>query len=164
MARPFALVTGASSGIGRAFAYALSNRGHDLVVVARDEGRLKELADELHVRHGTEVEVLTADLTDDDDVARVETRGADDGRPVDLLVNNAGFGVNGRFVDQPVDAADGQIRLNVLAVTRLTHAVLPGMVRRGRGGGVDVGALGAFVPGPGVAGSTAAAADRLHLT
>ncbi len=142
------LVTGASSGIGMAFARRLAARGDDLVIVARSEGRLKELADEIQSGLGREVEVMTADLTLGDDVARVEQRLQSDERPVELLVNNAGFGTAGRFVELPVGREDEEIRLNVLALMRLTHAALPGMVKRGRGGVINVSSVGAFQPGP----------------
>ncbi|MHB8670135.1 MAG: SDR family NAD(P)-dependent oxidoreductase [Acidimicrobiales bacterium] len=146
-----ALVTGASSGIGRAFATALAARHHDLVLVARTEARLKELAGELSGAHGVQAEVLVADLADDDDLARVETRVSRSEDPVDLLVNNAGFGSGGRFVELPLAGEDGQIRLNVLALMRLTHAALPGMVERRHGGVINVSSLGSFQPTPGFA-------------
>lgn len=140
--RPTALVTGASSGIGDALARALHRRGHDLVLVARDEARLQALAGELG-----DAEVLAADLTDDAALARVEERA----RSVDVLVNNAGFGTSGRFAELPVGAEDGQVRLNVLAVVRLTAAALPGMVARGRGGVLNVGSVAGFLPSAGTA-------------
>src|SRR5437667_5882273 len=145
--RVTSLVTGASSGIGMAFARRLAARGDDLVVVARSEGRLKELADELQAL-GREVEVLPADLTLADDVGRVEQRLQSDERPVELLVNNAGFGTAGTFVELPVGREDEEIRLNVLALMRLTHAALPGMLQRGRGGIINVSSVGGFQPGP----------------
>ena len=131
------LVTGASSGIGMAFARRLAARGDDLVIVARSEGKLKELADEIQSGLGREVEVLAADLTLADDVGRVEQRLQSDDRPVELLVNNAGFGTAGKFVELPVGREDEEIRLNVLALMRLTHAALPGMLRRGHGGVIN---------------------------
>ena len=145
--RVTSLVTGASSGIGMAFARRLAARGDDLVVVARSEGRLKELADELQAL-GREVEVLPADLTLADDVGRVEQRLQSDERPVELLVNNAGFGTAGTFVELPVGREDEEIRLNVLALMRLTHAALPGMLRRGHGRVINVSSVGGFQPGP----------------
>src|SRR5919108_3434223 len=140
------LVTGASSGIGLAFARALAARGDDLVLVARSEGRLKELADELQPAGGRAVEVLPADLTVADEALRVEQRLAD-ARPVDLLVNNAGFGTAGNFVDLDVAREDEEVRLNVLALVRLTHAALSAMVPRRRGGVINLGSVGSFQPG-----------------
>ena len=128
MSRPIAMVTGASAGIGRAFAEQLAARGHDLVVVARDTGRLEALAKELDALHGTSVEVLTADLSGGEGIARAEVRVIDEARPVALLVNNAGFGTVGRFHELPVSREVTEIGLNVVAVARLTHAALPGMV------------------------------------
>jgi uncharacterized protein len=142
------LVTGASSGIGMAFARRLAARGDDLVIVARSEDKLKELADEIQSGLGREVEVLAADLTLADDVGRVEQRLQSDDRPVELLVNNAGFGTAGKFVELPVGREDEEIRLNVLALMRLTHAALPGMLRRGHGGVINVSSVGGFQPGP----------------
>ena len=141
---PTALVTGASSGIGLEFARQLAANGHDLVVVARDEARLKELANEVT----TATEVLPADLTDGDDVAAVEARLSDASRPVDVLVNNAGFGTMGPFAQLPIEDEEREIRLNVIALVRLTRAALPGMLDRKRGGILNVSSIGAFQPGP----------------
>lgn len=143
-----ALVTGASSGIGKAFAEQLAASGSDLVLVARRRDRLEELAAELGRRHGREIEVLVADLVDPSQRAQVEARLAADERPVDLLVNNAGFGSQGAFVDLPLDLQDEEIRLNVLAPVRLAHAALPGMIRRGRGGIVNVSSVASLAPLP----------------
>ena len=123
-----ALVTGASSGIGRAIARQLAAEGTDLVVVARDEARLKALASELPV----DVEVVTADLADADQLGAVEARLADADRPVDLVVNNAGFGTYGDFAALDRDGEAREIAVNVTAVVRLTHAALDGMLARGR--------------------------------
>src|SRR2546427_7702808 len=119
MARPIALVTGASSGIGMAFARQLAADGHDLVLVARSEPRLKTLADELHTAHGAEAEVLPADLTEPESLATIEARVAND---IELLVNNAGYGTFGPFAELPIEGEDGLVRLNVLALVRLTRA------------------------------------------
>ncbi len=149
MARSIALVTGASAGIGRAFAERLAARGDDLVVVARDTARLEGLAKELDSGYGTQVEVLTADLATGPGMAAVEARLVDDARPVDLLVNNAGFGTIGKFHELPVAGEITEIGLNVVAVARLTHAALEGMVRRGRGGVINVASIAAYQPTPG---------------
>ncbi len=138
---PTALVTGASSGIGRSFAIALARRGCDVVVVARRTDRLEELASEIRASSGRAVEVMVADLTDAGALRSVEARLADRDRPVDLLVNNAGFGGSGPFTDQPVDHEEAEIRLNVLAPVRLSAAALPGMIERRRGGIVNVSSI-----------------------
>ncbi|MBA3267939.1 MAG: SDR family oxidoreductase [Acidimicrobiia bacterium] len=143
-----ALVTGASSGIGRAFAVALAAAGADLVLVARRGDRLEALATELGDAHDCSVEVLPADLTDPTGLAEVETRLGDDNRPVDLLVNNAGFATSGSFAELPVAGEEEEIRLNVLAPVRLSRAVLPGMIDRGGGGIVNVSSIAALQPLP----------------
>ena len=157
---PTALVTGASSGIGRVFATALAARGHDLVVVARSEDKLEELAASVSV----DVEVIGADLATDAGTAQVEERLRSSDRPVDLLVNNAGFGTTGRFAELPVDEEDQEIRLNVLALTRLTSAALSGMVARGRGAVLNVASIAAFQPTPGTATYGATKAYVLSFT
>ncbi len=141
-----ALVTGASSGIGRAFAVELARRGTDLVVVARRRDRLEELAKELS---DVNVEVLAADLSDADQLAVVEARLTDPERPIDLLVNNAGFGTAGPFHELPIGREDEEIRLNVLALVRLTRAALPSMVARGQGGVVNLSSVSGEQPLPG---------------
>jgi short-subunit dehydrogenase len=148
-ARPVALVTGASAGIGRSFAYALADRGHDLVLVARDTARLEALGKEIGDAYGATCEVLTADLADDAALATFEARLADAGRPVDLLVNNAGFGTSGQFHTLPVEREEQEIRLNVLALVRLCHAALDAQVARGRGGVINVASIAGYQPTPG---------------
>jgi short-subunit dehydrogenase len=147
-ANPVALVTGASSGIGAAFARACASRGNDLVIVARDDRRLEDLAESLEKEHAADVEVLTADLTAENGTAVVEARLESDDPPIDLLVNNAGFGTFGKFVDLPREAEVQEVKLNVLAVMRLCHAALPGMVERGRGGIINVSSLAGYQPTP----------------
>ncbi|AWK10686.1 KR domain-containing protein [Streptomyces spongiicola] len=141
-----ALITGSTAGIGAAFARRLAADGHDLVLVARDTGRLQEQATELHDRHGIEAEVLTADLAEDDGISSVEKRLDDRRRPVDLLVNNAGFGNKGRFLEVPMSDELRMLKVHCEAVLRLTAAATTPMRDRGRGGVVNVASVAAFVP------------------
>lgn len=153
-----ALVTGASSGIGAAFARELAARGSDLVVVARRRNRLDELARELHAEYGIDVQVLPADLADPGGLARVESRAAEG---VDLLINNAGVGTGGRFAELPVDGEEREVRINVLAVLRITAAALPGMIARRHGGIVNVSSVAGFQSLPG---SATYAASKAFVT
>jgi len=143
-----ALVTGASAGIGRAFAVALATRGHDLVLVARDGARLNELAGELSAAHGVAAEALAADLLVQDQLAAIETRLTDTDRPVELLVNNAGFGTFGRFAELDVEREVQEVELNVVALLRLTRAALGAMETRHRGAIVNLASLAAYQPAP----------------
>ena len=142
-----ALVTGGTAGIGAEFARQLAARGDDLVLVARDAERLAAFAAELEARYRVAVEVLVADLTDREQLALVEARLADGTRPVDLLVNNAGFGVNQVFVGGDLDAEQRMLDVLVTAVMRLSHAALPGMVARGTGGVINVSSVASFIAG-----------------
>ena len=143
-----ALVTGASAGIGRAFAVGLAERGHDLVLVARDGARLEALAAELTAAHGIAADVLAADLLTDAGVGAVEARLGDADHPVDLLVNNAGFGTFGRFVELDVEREVQEVGLNVVALLRLTHAALRAMEPRRAGAIVNLASLAAYQPAP----------------
>jgi short-subunit dehydrogenase len=147
-----ALVTGASEGIGEAFARELAARGSDVVVVARRRDRLERLAQELAAEHAIEVEVLTADLTDETALATVEARLGSVDSPIDLLVNNAGGASQHRsFLELDRELLARDAYLNTLAVLRLTHAAAQAMARRRRGNVIDVSAGIAFYPLPGAA-------------
>ncbi len=138
------MITGPTSGIGLAFARALAAEGHDLVLVSRDETRLRELAAELTARHGVGCEALPADLADLDQTKTVEQRLGS--RPVDVLVNNAGFGLAKPFHHHDVEVEQRGLDVMVRAVMRLTHAALGPMVERGRGDIVNVSSVAGFLP------------------
>lgn len=137
---PTALITGATAGIGAAFARRLAADRFDLVLLARDVERLGQVADELHDRHGIKVETVVADLSTEDGIVVAERAAA----RVDLLVNNAGFGQQGRFLEVPVADELTMLKVHCEAVLRLTHAALPAMIERGRGGILNVASVAAF--------------------
>ncbi len=146
---PIALITGASAGIGLEFAKRLAERHYDLILTARRRDRLDELATRLRAEHGgIRVEVIVADLADP---AAPEAIAAEVRRleiDVDLLVNNAGFGTHGRFETLPPERERGEIAVNVAALVALTHAFLPAMLERGKGGVINVASTAAFQPVP----------------
>lgn len=141
---PIALVTGATAGIGAAFAHRLAVEHHDLILVARDKTRLAELAATLRDKHGVEVTVLPADLTTDEGCAAVSERLRDAERPVDVLVNNAGSSLNGSFVTNDLADEERVLALLVTAVMRLTHAALRSMIARRRGDIINVSSVAGF--------------------
>src|SRR5262245_27754402 len=144
--RPIALVTGASSGIGLDFARLLAADGHDLVLVARSAGKLDELGRELEAKHGAKVRVIAADLSDPKAAARIAAELA--GVEIDVLVNNAGYGLFGKFIETKLDAELNMISLNVVTLTQLAKAFIPAMAARGRGRVLNVASTAAFQPGP----------------
>ncbi|AOX44979.1 SDR family oxidoreductase [Microbacterium sp. BH-3-3-3] len=138
-----ALITGASSGLGAEFARQLAARGADVVLVGRNREALEAVAADVRAAHGVGVEVVVADLLDDDAVALVERRVA---AGVDILVNNAGFGLDLAFDENAVDDEVRHLRLHVEVALRLTHAALPAMLARGSGRIVNVASVAGFVP------------------
>lgn len=141
-----ALVTGASSGIGLAMAELLAARGCDLVLVARDRDRLEHLADDL--RPKVDVEVLVADLADRAALDRVAARLGSTSAPIDLLVNNAGFGFSGDFIDLDPAGETAVVDVNIVALHRLAHAAGTAMTARGRGGILNVSSIAGYGPAP----------------
>jgi short-subunit dehydrogenase len=146
--RPTALVTGASSGIGRELAKALARDGHDLVLVARRRERLEELARELSVEHGVSVRAIAKDLADPTSCGEIAGELDAEKIAVDVLVNNAGFGVYGPFWRTDLARQLAILQVNAAALTELTGRLLPGMVSRRRGRIVNVASTAAFQPGP----------------
>lgn len=147
---PTALITGPTSGIGNAFARQLAARGWDLVLVARDSARLERVAQTLRAEHGHEVDVLPADLADAAARRRVAERLADPDRPVDLLVNNAGFSTRHRLLTGEYqarqDEQDEVLDVLVRAVLQLSHAAARAMAARGRGGIINVSSVAGYMP------------------
>jgi uncharacterized protein len=147
-ARETVLVTGASSGIGRDLAALFAAERSEIILTARREELLRELAAELEQRYGVTAHVIVADLADPAGAAALEARVTALGRRVDVLVNNAGFGLRGDFSDLPLEGQMQLLQVNVASLTRLARTFLPGMLERGRGGILNVGSLAGFVPGP----------------
>jgi uncharacterized protein len=143
---PTALITGATAGIGNAFARLLAAQGHDLVMVARDSVRLGKVADDLRARHGISAEVITADLTDRAQLERVAARLREASRPVDVLISNAGFSPAGDFPDSELSDEERLLDVMIRAVLVLTHAAIPGMLARGRGRIITVSSVAGFIP------------------
>lgn len=139
------LITGASSGIGAVYAERFASRGHDLVLVARDNAKLEILAERLRQEKGISVDVLPADLTQAADLARVEARLREDTR-IGILINNAGIAQSGSFTEQTPDSIESLIALNVTALTRLASAVTPRFVEAGEGAVVNISSIVGLAP------------------
>jgi short-subunit dehydrogenase len=142
----WALITGASSGIGAEFARQLAARGMHLVLAARREPLLAQLAGELHQAHGTKTEIIVADLSNSNEPARLLDEIEKRGVTIELLVNNAGFGIVGEIENTEVSRILEMIQVNIAALTELTLRALPGMLSRGHGGIINVSSVAAFQP------------------
>jgi uncharacterized protein len=142
------LITGASSGIGLELARIAAAQRRDLVLVARSEDKLNDLARELQQQHGVRVHVIEADLSRPGAAAAVVARLSGLDLEIDVLVNNAGFGLYGRFAETPLDTELQMVQLNVVALTELTKRLLPGMTARRSGRIMNVASTAAFLPGP----------------
>lgn len=160
---PAVLITGASTGIGAVYADRFAKRGHDLILVARDRGRMETLAERLRKETGVAIDILQADLTDPRELAQVEARLRADTR-IGILVNNAGATAAGSFVDQSPDDVGRIISLNTTALTRLASAVAPRFVRAGAGAIINIGSVVGLVPEFGLTVYGATKAFVLFLT
>ena len=160
--RPLAVVTGASFGIGHELGRLLARDGHDLAIVARNEEKLRLVAEQLSGQHGVDVTWIAQDLAEPGAASALHSKLR--ARPVDVLVNNAGFGSFGSFSEADVDKTVAMIRLNVEALTHLTRLVLPGMLERGAGRILNVASTAAFQPGPLMAVYYATKAYVLHFS
>jgi short-subunit dehydrogenase len=141
--RGTAVVTGASAGIGAVYAERLANQGYDLLLVARRADRLEALAETIRQNHGHAVAIFAADLADDGDLRKVEQRIAGDDK-ITLLVNNAGIGGSRVLAEADAESIAQQIKVNVIALSKLTRAVLPGLIKKGRGAVVNVASIVAY--------------------
>lgn len=141
----YAMITGASSGIGAVYASRLANSGYDLILVARNNQRLEQLATQLRASSGRDVQVLTADLNHPGDLARVTQALQSDNR-ISLLVNNAGIGATAPLLESDADKMDAMIQLNVVALTRLAQAAAENFVKQGRGTLINIASVVALAP------------------
>ncbi len=142
------LITGASSGIGEAFAWELASRGNDLLLVARSKDKLDVLAEKLASTYGIEALVISADLSEENGAQRIYAEIQQMGKHVDMIVNNAGFGLSGEFLNHSAEAYRRQIALNVMTVMEMTHLFLPKMIEKGDGAVINIASLLSFFPFP----------------
>lgn len=143
--RPTVLITGASTGIGAVYAERFAQRGHDLVLVARDQARLDTLATRLRSEHEVAVEVMKADLTQLSDLTTVEARLHDDAR-IGILINNAGAALSGSFIEQSTDSVAQLVALNTTAPVRLASAIAPRLAKAGDGAIINIGSVVGLAP------------------
>lgn len=142
------LITGASAGLGKDFARLFAAEGANVILTARRADRLESLAVAIRVDHGVETRVIPADLSEPGAAKSLVEAATADGADIDVLVNNAGFGSMGPFADMPYESQSGMVQVNVTALVELTHLVLPGMIRRGEGGILNIASTASFQPGP----------------
>ncbi|ENX63689.1 MULTISPECIES: SDR family NAD(P)-dependent oxidoreductase [Acinetobacter] len=140
-----ALVTGASSGIGAVYADRLAKRGYDLILVARDQSRLKQIAQKIQQQYGVQVEVIAVDLSKNEDVISIENRLKSDPQ-INLLVNNAGISVSGQFLEQDLEQIEKLISLNISALVRLSHAILQRLIPQNTGAIINLGSVVGLAP------------------
>lgn len=160
----WALITGASSGIGAEFARRLAARGMHLILVARRQNLLENLASELHTAHGTKCEIIVSDLADPKQPQVVFDEIKKRGTPVELLINNAGFGYVGEIETTDIPRVLEMVRLNIAALTELTYRFLPSMMQRGHGAVVNIASVAAFQPVAYMGAYAASKAYVLHFT
>ncbi|KAB8126119.1 SDR family oxidoreductase [Gracilibacillus oryzae] len=144
----WALITGASSGIGEVFAHELARKGSNLILTARTESKLHDLARKLIQTYGIKTQVIVSDLSQAGSSAEIYQACREQGRSVDLLINNAGFATHGLFEEQSLDRNHDQIMLNVMALVELTHLFLPEMLKKRYGAVINVASTAAFQPDP----------------
>lgn len=161
--KPSVLVTGASTGIGAAYAERFARRGHDLVLVARNTARMEALADRLRRDTGVTIDILSADLADAAQRVAIEARLRDDAR-IGILINNAGMSLAGTFVEQAVDDIDRLVTLNTTALVRLAHAIASRLAQAGEGAIVNIGSAVGLAPEFGMPAYGATKAFVLHLS
>jgi uncharacterized protein len=146
---PAIVITGGSRGIGKALATRFAREDHVVVLVARGQEQLTQAADEIKTAHPTaRIKTVACDITKDGAGERLKATVSEHGCYIDVLVNNAGLGLAGGFLKHDVAEIDELLGLNIAALTRLTHAMLPDMLDRARGGIINIGSLGGYVPGP----------------
>lgn len=142
---PKALVTGASSGIGAVYADRLAKRGYDLILVARDQNRLEQIAQKIQQQYGVQVEVMAVDLSKNEDVISIENRLKSDPQ-INLLVNNAGISISGQFLEQDLEQIEKLISLNISALVRLSHAILQRLIPQNTGAIINLGSVVGLAP------------------
>lgn len=145
------LITGASSGIGEAFAYELAKQGANLIITARSKDKLQELANKIHKEYNVQVTVLTGDLLLKETPQKLYDQIKQAGLSVDLLINNAGFGKWVNFLDESIEDYDKMLEININALVKLCHLMLPDMLKKGDCGIINVASTGALQPCPYVA-------------